>query len=73
MMGWLDGLTNEQRRAHHKRQDPDQPHPYRPRRVTARRMPGAQWMLSGRWPYTKDWRAAPCRVCGGSEQLVVHQ
>lgn len=78
----VTGGWNAERRRLHKAQDPDLPHPYRPRKVTADRLGwGATHYLLRRPSWyderAKTWRQggpmpSPCRVCGGSEGLPIH-
>ena len=64
-MTWLEGLDNDQRRHHKKALDPDLPHPFRARRITADK---ADQQV--RWYATLKVR--PCAVCGGSKGDVKH-
>ena len=50
--------------------NPDECHPYAPRVITAKNTPGTAWMLNPR--RNRDLAAKPCRTCGGSPQLPIH-
>jgi hypothetical protein len=53
-------MSNEERRRHHKAQDPDQPHRFRGRKLTTAK--AADDYI--RW-YAK-LEPRPCHICGGS-------
>lgn len=74
-VNWLTNLSNAERRRHKKAQDPDQPHPYYPRDVTNRKFPGhplSQTVFVPGRGWLRVTTPKPCRVCGGSESLLVH-
>lgn len=63
-------LTNEQRRRRHQKQDPDLPHRYVPRSLTAKRY--ADGERAGNHVLATGTQVKPCRLCGCGPLALVH-